>query len=249
MGRLRVMTYNVHGCVGIDGRHAPERIAEVIAEYEPDLVALQEVDVGRERSDRVDQPQQIGRLLGMEHVFSMACEMDGGQYGNAFLSRHPIEVVKAACLPPFERVAGREPRGALLAIIRGKFGAVHVLNTHLGLDRDERGLQADALRGGDWLGDPICQAPVVVCGDLNARPGSPPYTRLRGNLVDVQEAVPELRPRRTWPAVLPIFRLDHVFVSNDLQVEAFEVPSDRLTRVASDHLPVVVDLAERSQAA
>jgi endonuclease/exonuclease/phosphatase family metal-dependent hydrolase len=248
MGRIRVMTYNVHGCVGIDGRRSAERIAEVIAEHHPDVVALQEVDVGRARSERMHQPERIAEVLGIGCVFSMACEMDGGQYGNALLSRHSIEVVKSACLPPFDVVHGREPRGALLAIVRGPFGAVHVLNTHLGLDRSERAVQADALRGGDWLGDPSCQSPVVVCGDLNARPGSPPYRRLRGELIDVQEAVPSLRPRQTWPALLPIFRLDHVFVSNDLEVDSFEVPSDRLTRVASDHLPVIVDLEERSAA-
>ena len=58
--------------------------------------------------------------------------------------------------------------------------------------------------------------------------------------------MPELRPRRTWPALLPLFRLDHVFVSGDLEVQSFEVPSDNLTRVASDHLPVVVDLWEHA---
>lgn len=236
------MTYNVHGCVGIDGRRSAERIAEVIGEHGPDVVAMQELDVGRHRSERENQPERIAHELGMTHLFSSACAMGGGEYGNAILSRHPIELVKAACLPPLEQIDGRETRGALWVTVRTSDAAVHVLTTHLGLDRTERAVQADTLRGADWLGHPSCQAPVVVTGDLNARPGSPPYRRLRGDLLDVQEAVPDLRPRRTWPAMLPMMRIDHVFVSPSVAVGGFEVPSDRLTRVASDHLPLIVDL-------
>jgi endonuclease/exonuclease/phosphatase family metal-dependent hydrolase len=236
------MTYNVHGCVGIDGRRSPDRIAEVIAEHEPDVIAMQELDVGRHRSERENQPERIAHALGMNHLFSSACAMEGGEYGNAILSRHPVELVKAACLPPLEQVDGRETRGAIWVRVRAEAGAVHVLTTHLGLERSERALQADSLRSTDWLGSPTCQAPVIVTGDLNARPGSPPYRRLRGEMLDAQEAVPELRPRRTWPAMLPIMRIDHVFVSPDLTVGSFAVPSDRLTRVASDHLPLIVDV-------
>lgn len=85
------MTYNVHGCVGMDGKLAPERIASrVIARHTPDIVALQELDVGRRRSNGVDQAELIARRLEMEQIFSASLHVEEGRYGNAILTHLPM---------------------------------------------------------------------------------------------------------------------------------------------------------------
>src|SRR6188768_47680 len=96
---LRVMTYNVHGCIGTDRRLDAGRVAQVIASCDPDVVALQELDVGRTRSGAMDQPRAIADRLGLHMDFLSARDCDGGRYGNAVLSRHDVVLVRGACLP------------------------------------------------------------------------------------------------------------------------------------------------------
>ena len=90
--RLRVMTYNTHASVGSDGSCRPERIAEVIRRYSPDVVALQEVDVGQRRSGGHDQARVLAELTDLSAHFTSAREAGGGRYGNAILTRHPYEL-------------------------------------------------------------------------------------------------------------------------------------------------------------
>lgn len=90
---FRVLTYNVHSCVGTDGRLDPSRIAEVIARSEADIVALQEVDVCQTRSDGLHQPQWLAERLRMFVHFTAARECNEGHYGNAILSRHPFALM------------------------------------------------------------------------------------------------------------------------------------------------------------
>src|SRR4029453_6519769 len=96
---IRVMTYNTRACVGSDRRLNPERVARVIEALAPDIVALQELDVGRTRSAGSDQPAWLAARLGMQFDFCSARECDGGRYGNAILSRHPLTQVRHGCLP------------------------------------------------------------------------------------------------------------------------------------------------------
>ena len=90
--RLRVMTYNTHGGIGSDGQCRPERIAQVIGRFSPDVVALQEIDVGCGRSGRLDQARNIADLTGMSAHFTGARDEGGGRYGNAILTHHPYEL-------------------------------------------------------------------------------------------------------------------------------------------------------------
>src|SRR5690606_23082368 len=110
---IRVMTYNVHSCVGMEGVLSTTRIARVIAQCRPDIVALQALDVGRSRTGAVDQAHAIARELAMEFHFHPALRLEEELYGDAVLSRWPMRLVRAGSLPS---VAGRddlEPRGAL----------------------------------------------------------------------------------------------------------------------------------------
>lgn len=234
---LRVLTYNVRRCLGADGRLAPERIAAVIAACRPDVVALQELDVGRARSGGIDQAQAIAGHLGMRSHFHPAMRVMEELYGDAILTALPSRLVRAAALPGRE---GLEPRGALWASVTVGAGEVQVVTTHLGLGRREREAQVDALLGPGFLGDPACRDPVVLLGDFNALPGSGVHRRLAARLPDAQPARAWMRP--TFPARLPLLRIDHVFVSRGVAVQGVRTLGGRLARVASDHLPLVADL-------
>jgi len=237
----RVMTYNVHRCVGLDRRHDPARIAEVIARADPDVVALQELEVGHPRTEGLHQPRRLADLLGMDVHYHPARQAGGAGFGNAILSRLPVHGVRSATLPR-HRFLPLQRRGALSASILFGNQEVRIFNTHLGLVHGERVLQAGALCGSGWLDHPECrERPRIVCGDFNATPRSSVYRLFDGGLRDAQ-TVSGGRARRTWPSFLPVTRYDHVFVCPKIAVMKVDVPRTPLTRVASDHLPLVVDV-------
>jgi endonuclease/exonuclease/phosphatase family metal-dependent hydrolase len=120
-----------------------------------------------------------------------------------------------------------------------------VVNTHLGLSRPDRTAQVEELLGPRWLGDPRCRDPIILLGDFNAPPRTRAYRRLARELRDAQLAAGHQRPRATFPAYLPVLPLDHVFVSPSVEVLGAEVVRTELTRVASDHLPLSVDIRLR----
>jgi len=237
----RILTYNVHRCLGTDGRLSPERIADVIAAYEPDVVALQELDVGRPRSGGVDQAHAIAQALGMQVHFHASLRVLEEQYGNAILTHRPSQLVKAEALPGWARRPGLEPRGALWASVHLGGTEVQVINTHLGLRRHERLAQLETLLGPHWLGHPACGEPVILLGDFNATPRGRVYRRLAAHLSDAQAEARLPKPKATFPSRLPMLRLDHVFVSRSIRVLRVETVRTPLARIASDHLPLLVE--------
>ena len=227
----------------MDGKLSPTRIARVIAQTDADVVALQELDVRRFRSGAVDQAHAIAEELEMAFHFHPALTVEEEQYGDAVLSRIPMRLVRAAALPGLAGRPHLEPRGALWVALQLDVNfEVQLINTHLGLVPRERLTQIEALLGPSWLGHPDCREPVVLCGDLNALPRSVVCRRLGEQLDDAQVVLDDYRPQRTWFSGYPVGRIDHVFVSRDIRVEAVDVPRSELTRLASDHLPLVVDL-------
>ncbi|MEW5966155.1 MAG: endonuclease/exonuclease/phosphatase family protein [Pseudomonadota bacterium] len=236
---LRVMTYNVHSCIGMDGKLSPERIARVIARAAPDIVALQELDAGRPRTGEVDQAHRIAHCLEMDFHFHPALHVEEERYGDAILSHLPMRLVRAGALPG---LPGLEPRGALWVAVECEGREVQVINTHLGLVPRERLRQVEALLGPEWLAHPDCRGPAILLGDLNAGPSSPVCRRLAGRLQDAQAALPGRRPRATFFGRLPLARIDHVFVGPGIEVADIEVPDSELVRLASDHLPLLAEL-------
>lgn len=235
---FRVLTYNVHSCRGADGRADPARIAAVIAPCKADVIALQEIDVGRLRTSNVDQALQIAQALGMQSHFYPALHVGEEKYGDAILTSLPLKVIKAGALPSIG-----EPRGGLIARVTLSGTDLLVATTHLGLRRGERRRQVDALLGPDWLGiSELKDLPTVLLGDLNATPGSMPYRRLMHAFEDAQRASWRRR-QPTFPARLPVLRIDHVLIRNGLVSRGARVIDSALARVASDHLPVLATLA------
>lgn len=145
-------------------------------------------------------------------------------------------------MPRLRDRPGLEPRGAIWVAVHGDGWELQLINTHLGLRRRERLLQAEALLGPEWLGHPACRAPRVLCGDLNDRPASLVCRRLTGLLRDAQLVLDGHRPQRTWLTRIPLARIDHVFVGQEVDVLGIEVPRTELTRTASDHLPLIVEV-------
>lgn len=237
----RILTYNVRRCLGTDGRLSPGRIADVIAACEPDVVALQELDVGRARTGGIDQAQAIAQALGMQMHFHASLRVLEEEYGNAILTHRPSLLVKAGPLPGGTGRRATEPRGALWASVNLGGTDVQVITTHLGLRRHERLAQVDCLLGPQWLNHTACREPVILLGDFNAPPRSRAYRRLASHLRDSQMAVPHQRARPTFPSHLPMLRIDHAFVSRSIHVVRVEPVRSPTARVASDHLPLMVE--------
>lgn len=240
--RLRLMTYNVHGCSGMDGRVSPRRIARAIAMHQPDIVALQELDLGRRRSRAEDQAAIIAAELGLQAVFCPTVTVGGEHYGHALLSRWPIEVMKRALLPHDPRSWWPESRAAMWVRVQLNERTIHVITTHLGLGARERVAQMKALLGPDWIGGIPADEPVILCGDFNSLPRSAPYKLATGRLHDIQRRQKGRRPRSTFTSARPVVRLDHIFISPHFETLAVTVPRNDLTRVASDHLPLLAEL-------
>lgn len=241
--KLRVMSYNVHRCVGTDKRLDVERIAEVIDAMNPDVVCLQELDVGRQRTRGVDQAHRLGELLRMAHHFHPAMYVEEERYGDAILTHLPERLVRAGPLPFYRGVPGLEPRGALWVAVQvpdGGGGTVElqIINTHLGLVPKEQQRQAAALIG-DWMAADAWKAPGILVGDFNATPRSKPYRMLAAALKDCQAG---RTATSTFPSKFPFMRIDHVFMTPGLKVASVESPYDPRARTASDHLPLVVEL-------
>ncbi|MEE1657141.1 endonuclease/exonuclease/phosphatase family protein [Microvirga sp. CF3062] len=237
----RILTYNVHRCLGTDGRLSITRVADVIAAYEPDVVALQELDVGRIRTGGVDQAHAIAQALGMHVHFHASMRVLEEEYGNAILTHRPSKLVKAEALPGLAAKPRLEPRGALWASVNIGGADVQIINTHLGLRRHERLAQVNALLGPHWLGHQSCREPVILLGDLNATPRSRAYQRITAHLWDAQALARLPKPKATFPSRLPMLRIDHVFVSRGIAVQRVEAVRTPPARVASDHLPLLVE--------
>ncbi len=239
---LCIMSYNVHGCKGMDGFISTDRIARVIARYNPDIVALQELDVGRTRSASIDQAERIARRLEMSFHFHPAFRHKDGEYGNAILSRYPMSLMKKAALPKLWNKRFVESRGALWVAVEYEGMKINIINTHLSLWAAERLVQVKSLLSTDWLQHPDCQGPVVLCGDLNMDPGSPVYKEICKSMHDSQVMLMGHHPTQTWFAGYPFRRIDHIFVTPEFQVHSIRVLHTALDKMASDHLPLIAEL-------
>ena len=235
-GALRVMTYNVHGCVGLDFQRSEKRIADVIRSFDPDIVALQELDLGRRRSGSVDQAKIIAEELGFDRFFFPVMRRAEEHYGDAILSRWPMQRKITMELPSEKAFLFRENRGAQRAEIATPSGRLNVVNTHFGLGAAERLEQAGALI--KWIGEIPEKEPTILLGDFNSFPSSPAYRVLAGAMRDASRAHGQ-KNRPTFPTFLPMFALDYIFVNLACEVLGVSVGASAAARLASDHFPLL----------
>jgi len=234
--KLRVATYNVHGCVGIDGQRSESRIAEVIASTAVDVIGLQEVDAFRARSAGVDQAALIAAKLGWQHFFHPAMRSADEQYGNAIISRYPLTLKRAIELPGNGTWYCRETRVAIWCEAETELGPVQIIDTHFSLGRAERLQQAQLLAT-----EIVPDEPLILMGDFNSLPASRVIRLLARSLRDARSVVADGRLHRTFPTRLPAVAVDHIFSSHALQPLSLIAHRTPLARTASDHFPLVAE--------
>ncbi|MGD9953420.1 MAG: endonuclease/exonuclease/phosphatase family protein [Burkholderiales bacterium] len=225
--RVKVATWNVHGCVGADGRFDPERTLEVLRSLDADVIALQEL---RWRPDEaLHLLERFARALGYAPLAGPTLMRPDGHYGNALLTRLPVEATRQEALS----VPGREPRGALQAVLRAGNGPLGVVATHLGLAPGER--RAQMRRALELVN--ATAKPVVLMGDLNEWfLWGRPLRWLRAHFG--RTAAPA-----TFPARWPVVALDRIWVEPAGRLERIAVHRAPPAKAASDHLPLCATLA------
>lgn len=230
---VRIATYNIHRCRGMDRRTLPGRIAEVVRDMEADVVALQEV-IGDGPSG-VDQAEEIGAAVGMGWVMHSVRHLRGHKFGNVVLSRFPIihhghyELTWRTCE---ERACQRAD------LDLGDGAQLHVYNVHLGTAVLERRYQAGRLAA--FVHDHRVTGPKVILGDFNEWMKGLATKTLSAlfNSIDIAE---HLQRRRTYPGLFPLLHLDHIYYEGDVSVRRLELVRTRKALMASDHLPLVAD--------
>ena len=226
---VRIATYNVHACIGADGRHDPDRIADVITELNADIVALQEFTYPASVALETRTPVVLTTLDRYECALGPTRQSRTQCFGNALLTRHPIVDVHRIDLS-MER---REPRGALAATVDVGGAPIHVLAAHLGLRVRERRFQVRQIL--DYL-DTVRNTVSVVLGDFNDwLPG-----RSVVHVLDHRLGRPP-RPA-SFPVFWPLVSLDRIWVHPAQALRRIFIHATPAARVASDHLPVVADI-------
>ncbi len=229
---LRVLSYNIHHGEGMDGRVDLERIAEVIRRSEADLVALQEVDRGVKRTDRVDQPARLAELTGMHVVFERNIEHEGGDYGNAVLSRMPVERHQNHFLP---QSRPGEQRGLLEVHVTVDNEPLVFYATHFDYRPSDEERMASVTMLKEKM-EPHAGLPIIVAGDLNDTPDSRVLVAATAFLLDTCED--DSGAALTFPADAPEKRIDYILTNGhpSLRCVDFRVIPES---VASDHRPIL----------
>jgi len=223
---IRVLTWNVHGCVGRDGVRDPNRVARVLAAAQPDISALQEID-NRTSAAAQDPFSYFGELFGWTSVSARTLAAKDGHYGHIVLSRWPIESLGEVDLS----VRWSERRKAIVGAIEAPAGRVIVIAVHLGLMPFERRRQFVRLR--ERIRE-IAERPLIVLGDFNDFPGR------RLNERSLSRSLAATPPLATYPSRLPLLPLDRIWFSPPLDLVTAATLQD--AEHVSDHLPLVASL-------
>lgn len=227
---VRIATYNIHRCRGMDRRVVPGRIIEVLREIDADVIALQEVigagPVG------AGQAEEIGAGLGMGWVMNCVRTLRHHQFGNVVLSRYPI--VHHSQYDLSWRTC--EPRNCQRADLQIGGQTLHVYNVHLGTAVLERRYQAGRLAS--FVHDRRVTGPKVLLGDFNEWMKGL-ATKTLSSLFESVDISQHLKRRRTYPGLFPVVHLDHIYYDGRVDVLNVEMPRTRKSLIASDHLPLV----------
>lgn len=233
---LRVLCYNIHYGQGMDGRYDVARLAEVIRKHKPDLVALQEIDVGVKRSGREHQIRMLGELTGMASRYGPTQHYQGGLYGNGVLSKLPILDVVIQPLPYTEATEEKVtyPRGCIAVTVRGPDGKpLRFISTHFQHNVPEDRL-AEAKRINELFTGKGDSIPTILAGDMNATPDSEPMKELHKQWTNAMN-----NPSQpTAPSRKPRSRIDYILYR---PAKSFRLVETRVIaeEMASDHRPVL----------
>jgi endonuclease/exonuclease/phosphatase family metal-dependent hydrolase len=229
---VRVVTYNIHTCVGVDRRYDPGRVAAVLREIDADIACLQEVGAGRGTERHADQWVYLGEAAGYRVILGTGARHHRGRFGNAILTRFPVLSARSIDLT----VAGYEPRGAIDADLLLGDRVLRVIATHFGLRAAERRLQANRLmillsEASTLAGHEADM--VVLMGDLNEWRGRSGAIRVLDRRLGPSVA------ERTFPSWMPMLALDRIYADGPAILRDVYVYRSPRARLASDHLPLV----------
>jgi len=225
---IRLMTWNIHGAHGRNPRFDLQRVIALIERHRPDIVALQEIDSRRPREAGVVEPfAMLQSALGSHGVDAKSIATKDGEYGQALISRWPIESLEIHDISYQER----EPRRAITGVVVTPYGPLRVIATHLGLSIGERRDQTRALLR--LIGD--TGLPTVVMGDFNDWFWVGSVRRALSSRMAARSRLP------TFPSYWPLFRFDRIYCS--AQVPMLNARTDREAWALSDHLPVIADVS------
>jgi endonuclease/exonuclease/phosphatase family metal-dependent hydrolase len=231
---IRIATYNIHRCRGMDRRTMPSRVAEVIRELNADVVALQEV-IGA-GPNGAGQAEEIGAAVGMGWVMTSVRHLRNHLFGNVVLSRFPIthhsqyDLSWRTC----------EPRACQRADLElGAGQMLHIYNVHLGTAVLERRYQATRLAS--FVHNRRVEGTKIILGDFNEWMRGL-ATKTLSSLFESIDIQHHLKRRRTYPGIFPVLHLDHIYYEGHVEVRSMELVRSRTALMASDHLPLVADL-------
>ena len=231
---LRVMTYNIHVGIGMDKKLDLQRIADVIKKQNPDLVGLQEVDRGVQRTQRIDEIAELAKLTRMDYAFAFNLPYQGGQYGVAILSRLPIRATEHR---HFKNLREAERRGLIRAEVSFHGRKLHFVTTHLDYQYDDgRLFETQQLLAA--LKD--TKDSLIVVGDFNDVPTGKSYQLMLEGFEDAWIEGGGQDQGFSYPADKPSKRIDYIFTRRGDQVRAKRAWI--VNTLASDHVPVVADL-------
>jgi endonuclease/exonuclease/phosphatase family metal-dependent hydrolase len=231
---LRIATYNIHRCRGMDRRVDPARIVDVLREIDADVVALQEV-IGAGPAG-AGQAEEIGAGLGMGWVMSCVRTLRQHQFGNVVMSRLPI-VHHSQYDLTWRTSEQRACQRADLALGSGQ--VLHMYNVHLGTAVLERRYQAGRLAS--FVHDRRVTGPKIILGDFNEWMRGL-ATKTLSSLFESVDIAAHLKRRRTYPGLFPVVHLDHIYYEGRVEVVNVEMPRTRKALLASDHLPLIANL-------
>src|SRR5271165_3809483 len=229
---VKVVTYNIHTCVGVDRRYDPSRIGAVLREIDADIACLQEVDARRRYDWYANQWAYLGEATGCRVITGAGIREYRARFGNAILTRFPVLAARSIDLT----VTGYEPRGAIDADVLIGERVLRVIATHFGLHAVERRQQANRLMAA--LGEPgrvkrrEAHA-VLLMGDLNEWRGR------RGAIRSLDRRLGPSAAARTFPSWMPMLALDRIYADGRAILRDVSVYRSPLARLASDHLPLV----------
>jgi endonuclease/exonuclease/phosphatase family metal-dependent hydrolase len=227
---MKVVSWNIHRCIGTDRAYRPDRIIEVLEGLDADLIALQELDSSLRTESGRDPLSEIANSLQLNALMGPTLKRDYGAYGNALLSRQPL----FGCEEHDLSYRKFEPRGALCAYVKHAETDLRIVGTHLGLKRWERAFQIDRLLADfTWGNAPI----TILLGDFNE------WLPWSGNNLRLERAFLRNPRLATFPSSWPRFSLDRIFISGlSAAAVSYDVVQTPLTCVASDHLPVIAHI-------
>ncbi len=237
MQRIRIATYNIHKCKGLDRKVSPSRIVEVLREMDADIIALQEVVSLKHGLREDDQARFIAEELEMGFFSGETRKLNGGSYGNVLLARLPVRRTFNYDLS----VPRREPRRCLRADLEINDHPLHIFNVHLGTAFFERRHQARRLVAPEILLNRDLGGSRIMLGDFNEWTRGL-VTRMLSTHLRSADIRFHLRRSKTYPGVIPFLHLDHIYFDHSMEMESLALHRSRLSIVASDHLPLVAEL-------